>query len=351
MRPIETSMTRVLPFSSDLELRRRFVIVDRPMPGNLRFGLTLETLDKLAEEVALAYARKVAPEVRVVTAAIDEIRVRQTADATRDLHFLARINYVGRTSMEVGIRVEQKYPDTHVASCYFTMVAREGGRSIEIPPLEPVDSLEVRRVERAIARRGRFREQQEAALEPPTREEFEMLQRLHREQDAPGFGGLLVGSLSATSWERVYLEQENVPEKIFGGYLIHRAYQLAEIHAEELATHSPVVAAVNRINFKQPVRIGDKLRFTSRVVYTGRTSIAVETRVERIARGDKGCDLTNECTFTFVNVDEDLQPRPVVPVFPTTYDEDARYLAAYRRNVIDAAWKELRQTRRVAAGE
>jgi acyl-CoA hydrolase len=315
------------------------MVVDRPISGNLRFGLTLETLDKVAEQVALDYANRFVPGVRVVTAAIDSIRVRRPADVTRDLHFLARINYVGRTSMEVGIRVEQKNPDTHVASCYFTMVARDGMRSVEIPQLSPVDSLEVRRAERAIARRARVREQEEAALEPPQRDEFEMLQRLHREQETPGFEGLLVGDLIATSWEQVYLEQENVPHKIFGGYLIHRAYQLAAIHAEELSTHRPVVAAVNRINFTQPVRIGDKLR------YTGRTSISVETQIERIGRGERGCDLTNECIFTFVNVDEQLNPKVVRRVFPTTYDEDDRYLAAHRRNRIDAEWKEVARHR------
>jgi len=345
MRPIETSMTRILSFSEDETLRRRFMVVDRPMLGNLRFGLTLETLDKLAEEVALRYARQFMHDVRVVTAAIDSIRVRRPADVSRDLHFLARVNYVGRTSMEVGIRVEQKDPDAHVASCYFTMVARDGLRSVEIPRLDAVDDLELRRVERAIERRERVRAQKEAAFEPPHRDEFEMLQRLHREQEEPGFEGLLVGNLIATSWERVYLEQENVPQKIFGGYLIHRAYQLAAIHAEELATHRPLVAAVNRINFKQPVRIGDKLRFTSRIVYTGSTSIAVETRIERMSRGERDKDLTNECVFTFVNVDENLEPKPVPPVFPTTWDEDARYLAAHRRNRIDAEWKRIARER------
>jgi hypothetical protein len=37
--------------------------------------------------------------------------------------------------------------------------------------------------------------------------------------------------------------------------------------------------------------------------------------------------------FTFVNVDKDMIPRPVPPVYPTTYAEDARYLEAHRRNV------------------
>lgn len=341
MRPVDTSRVEVMPFGSDAELRKRFMVVDEPLPGNLRFGLTLEVLDKLAEETALAYVRRFQPEARVVTAAIDSIRVRNPADVGRDLRFLARVNYVGRTSLEVGIRVEQDGDGSrHIASCYFTMVARVGENSIAIPALEYADDLENRRATRARERREKLRRQEQQALEPPTREEYEMLARLHRAQDALDFRGPLAGDLVTHSWERVFPEQENVPRKIFGGYLIHRAYELASIHADELASHRTVVAAVNRINFLRPVRIGDTLRFTSRIAYSGRTSIAVETKIERIGREKSVLDLSNDCVFTFVNVDGTLEPQPVPPVYPTTYDEDARYLAAYRRNLIDHGWKE-----------
>jgi acyl-CoA hydrolase len=89
---------------------------------------------------------------------------------------------------------------------------------------------------------------------------------------------------------------------------------------------------VNRINFLQPVRLGDKLHFVSRVVYTGSTSICVEVNIERVSRDRVTRALSNTCVFTFVNVDPDMIPRPVPPVYPTTYAEDARYLEAFRRN-------------------
>src|SRR5260221_4695713 len=164
--------------------------------------------------------------------------------------------------MEVGIRVEQDGDAAgHVASCFFTMVARQGERSMVIPPLAPLDELELRRHERAIARRKRARAEEEELHQPPTRDEFEMLLSLHMEQEAEGFDGLRARDLVASSWERVYPEQENVPQKIFGGYLIHRADELAALHAEELPTNVAAVAAVSRINFNQPVTIGANIRF------------------------------------------------------------------------------------------
>ncbi|HXM77312.1 MAG TPA: acyl-CoA thioesterase, partial [Thermoanaerobaculia bacterium] len=103
-RPIDTSRDLTLPFASDAALMRRFMVVDEPLAGNLRFDLLLEVLDKLAEDTALDYARRFVPDGRVVTAAIDNILLREPADVTRDLDLSARVNYVGRSSVEVGIR-------------------------------------------------------------------------------------------------------------------------------------------------------------------------------------------------------------------------------------------------------
>src|SRR5512145_1220805 len=116
--PLETSAYHTLPIGSDPVLRRRFMVIDEDIPGNFRFGLLLEELDIMAEQTALAYVRRFHPEGRVVTAAIDNILVRHVADVTRDIVFHARINHVGRSSLEVGIRVEHAGdPVTHIASC------------------------------------------------------------------------------------------------------------------------------------------------------------------------------------------------------------------------------------------
>ena len=337
MRPNDTSLSRVLALGTDPHLHRRFMVVDEPLQGNLRFGLLLEVLDKLAEDTALAYVRRFTPEAMVVTAAIDNILVRHSADVNRDLTMFARINYVGRSSMEIGIRVEQPgNPTRHIASCYFTMVARGGmgddAVSIALPPLDYIDDLEKERYGKALESRENYRREHALALEPPDRQEFELLAARHREQEEPGFSGLLAGSLVADSWERMYPEQENVPKKIFGGYLIRRAYELSSICAEQVAPNRPIIAAVNRINFFHPVRLGDKLHYTSRVVYTGKTSIGVEASIERISRDRTTKALSNSCLFTFVNVDKDMVHQPVPKIYPVTYAEDARFIEAYRRH-------------------
>ena len=336
-RPIDTAYHRTIPLSTDPDLRRSYMVVNEPLVGNVRFGRLLEDLDKMAEDTALNYVRQTYPEARVVTAAIDEIMIMGAADVNRDIVLHARINHVGRTSMEVGIRVEHPGdPGVYIASCFFTMVARLGvgddSASVTIPPLDYLDELEKKHFENAITSRKDYRSQQDAAQEPPSREEYELLTRLHKAQDDPGFKGVLSGSLVADSWERMYPAKENVPTTIFGGYLMRRAYELSSICAELVAPNRPVIVAVNRVNFFHPVRLGDKLHYTCRVVYTGKTSVCVEANIRRISRDRTSEALSNSCLFTFVNVDDHLVPQPVPTIYPTTYTEDALYLQAYRRS-------------------
>lgn len=338
-RPADTSRSLILPLAEYPNLARRFMVVDEPLRGNLRFGLLLEVLDKLAEDTALDYVQVTHPGARVVTAAIDSIVVRNAPDPTRDLAFQARINHVGRSSMEVGIRVEQPAeqpgaPATHVASCYFTMVARSTAeeKSLPLPPLAPVDELERHRAEKAVRRRELQRAEDAAAHGPPSPQEFALLARLHEEQEQDAFDGKLAGDFVLESWERMYPEQENVPRKIFGGYLMRRAYELCSIAAQRLVPDRPLIAAVNRISFFHPVRLGDTLHFTARVAYTGASSVSVEASIERLSRDRTAHALSNSCLFTFLDVDEALAARPVPTIHPTTFQEDARWLRALRRN-------------------
>jgi len=128
----------------------------------------------------------------------------------------------------------------------------------------------------------------------------------------------------------MYPEKENVPRSIFGGYLIRRAFELSCICSDLVAPIRSIIAALTRINFFHPVRIGDTLHFTSRVVYTSDSFICVEASIERTSHDHTTKVLTNSCFFTFVNVEGELAHQPLPEIYPATYAEDARYLAAHR---------------------
>ena len=190
----------------------------------------------------------------------------------------------------------------------------------------------VPRAERAAEQESRKRLAQEMSRLQSTLE-YLLLKGLHKQQEAEGFHGIRAGELVLQSTQRAYPEQENVPKTVFGGYLVRRAYELAALAAELVAPDRVVPFQVNRINFNQPVLLGDQLKFTARVVYTGKTTITVQSDIERFGRvgGDKA--LSNSCLFTFRNVDANMEPQPVPFIYPVTYAEDARFLNAYRQRV------------------
>jgi len=77
------------------------------------------------------------------------------------------VNFAGRTSMEVGVRVEAEHLLTgvrrHTNSCYLTYVAVDRtGRPVEVPRLVVEDPEEVRRCEAAVERRRRRLEERKA---------------------------------------------------------------------------------------------------------------------------------------------------------------------------------------------
>ena len=91
-----------------------------------------------------------------VTAAMDEMAFLAPVKVGDILHATAQVNWAGRTSMEVGVRVESEpwnkagTEPVHVASAYLVFVAIDSdGKPREIPALDPTSPQEVRRMREA----------------------------------------------------------------------------------------------------------------------------------------------------------------------------------------------------------
>src|SRR5258708_38233988 len=122
-----------------------------------------------------------------------------------------------------------------------------GGGSVVRPALEYGDDLEKNRAAKAVQRREAYQAGRNAAQELPGKQEYSMLRQLHAAQEEAGFTGLLAGGLTTSGWDRTYPEHENVPSKIFGGPVVHRAFIDAIMRAGMTATIRPVVVSVDRI--------------------------------------------------------------------------------------------------------
>jgi len=110
--------------------------------GNVHGGSILKLLDQVAYACAARYCKSY-----VVTASLDQVFFKQPIKVGELVTFHANVNYTGRSSMEIGVKVEAENltskESRHTNSCYFTMVAKgEDGQSIPVPPLEITTDIE-----------------------------------------------------------------------------------------------------------------------------------------------------------------------------------------------------------------
>lgn len=115
--------------------------------GNVHGGHILKLCDECGGIVAARHARRPS-----VTVAIDSMTFHEPVRVGQLLMLQGRITYVGRTSMEVEVRVEAENlltgEHTHTNSAYFIYVALdEQGQPTEVPRLDLVNEDERRRYE------------------------------------------------------------------------------------------------------------------------------------------------------------------------------------------------------------
>ncbi|WP_103864856.1 acyl-CoA thioesterase [Aquimarina sp. I32.4] len=133
--------------------------------GKIHGGYILSLMDQIAFACASKHS-----ETYCVTASVDKVDFLKPIEVGELVTLKASVNYVGNTSMVVGVRVESENIQTgkvkHCNSSYFTMVAKNNkGKSTPIPGLIIEDKTAVRRFvrsiirkEESITRRNRFKE-------------------------------------------------------------------------------------------------------------------------------------------------------------------------------------------------
>lgn len=131
--------------------------------GDVHGGTIMKMVDEAAGAAAIRHAR-----CRVATAAIDFMSFLHPVQVGDFVTVMASVNDVGRTSMEVGVRVEAENMLTgdcrHTSSAYVVMVAlNDEGRPVPVPPILAETPDQRRRMAAAKIRRAQ-RKILEAAL-------------------------------------------------------------------------------------------------------------------------------------------------------------------------------------------
>ena len=131
---------------------------DANIVGNVHGGVIMKLIDSTAGMVAAKHCG-----TNVVTVSIDKLDFLSPAFVGDILRVHANLNFTGRTSMELGVKVEAENFMTgeirYAASAYLTFVALDHlGKPMEIPQIIPETEDDIRRNKEAAIRREKRKE-------------------------------------------------------------------------------------------------------------------------------------------------------------------------------------------------
>ena len=143
---------------SRVEMAQAMFPSDANQSGNVHGGTIMKLIDTAAGIAAIRHCR-----TNVVTASMDRLDFYKPVFVGELVILRASINYVGTTSMEIGVRVEAEEIMTgkvrHTNSAYLTMVSLDENRKpMPVPEIAPQTDDEKRRFNEGRARAKRRRE-------------------------------------------------------------------------------------------------------------------------------------------------------------------------------------------------
>ncbi|KAG0007161.1 Acyl-coenzyme A thioesterase 9, mitochondrial [Modicella reniformis] len=304
----------ILPFKTDKALLEEYINV----AGSLKYGKIMEDLDALAGAIAYKHADDGKPDsmpLTVVTASVDRIDWLKSMDVC-DLRLSGQVTYVGYSSME--------------------------SKAAQVNPMLLKNDTEKKLFQTGEDHKTKKRVATDSSLtkRPPTQEERFLIHDLYLEYSAyidpqsktkkPDD----VEWMSDTKMSAIQIMQpqdRNIHDKIFGGYLMRLAYELAFCNASVFISSRPTFLALDEISFRKPVPIGTFLALDSQIVYAeggSRRSFQVMVKADVLDINKKSRETTNTFWFTF------RDPCKSTPrIMPRTYAESMLYLEGKRRRL------------------
>ena len=125
---------------------------DSNLLGNVLGGRVMHLMDMCAAMSAYKHAR-----TAVVTASVDRLDFLAPVKMGDIMILKSSVNYTGKSSMEVGVRIESENPKTgsiyHTSSAYLTFVSlNDNGKPQGVPMVTPETDVEKQRFEKGRAR-------------------------------------------------------------------------------------------------------------------------------------------------------------------------------------------------------
>lgn len=278
--PSQSRTAILYNFSSDYILREQY----RDPWNEVRIGKLLEDLDALAGTISVKHCSDddhMTRPLLLVTASVDKMVLKKSISVDVDLKIAGSVIWVGRSSIEIQLQVTQLTNgstdtlESVALMANFIFVARDSktGKAAPVNRLSPETKEEILLYEEAEAR-NELRKQKRGG----DRKDIENGNRLEALlgegrifSDMPALADRDSILLRDTRLENSLIcqpQQRNIHGRIFGGFLMHRAFELAFSTAYVFAGMMPCFLEVDHVDFLRPVDVGDFLRFKSCVLYT-----------------------------------------------------------------------------------
>ncbi|XP_058884062.1 acyl-coenzyme A thioesterase 9, mitochondrial-like isoform X1 [Acipenser ruthenus] len=329
-----------LPLGSQHGLREKYLNVH----NSVRFGRILEDLDSLG--VLICYSHTKDPSLQrsplsIVTALVDKIDMRKNIIYPDcDIKFTGHVSWVGKTSMEAKMHMLQYHDGAYspVLDATFVMVARdpENKRAAFVNPLIPEGPEEEALFKQGEVNKTRRSEIKTASLlkMAPTAEERKIVHSMFlntldsttvsfRSRVLPP-NSVWMEDAKLKGLEICHPQERNIFNRIFGGFLMRKAYELGWANACTYGGSRPHLVAVDDIMFQKPVEIGSLLFLSSQVCYTKTNHIQVRVHTEVFDSQSGKHNTTNIFHFTFCSEKE------VPQIVPKSYGESMLYLDGKR---------------------
>ncbi|CAI9271251.1 unnamed protein product [Lactuca saligna] len=344
--PSHSRTTILYPFSSDYILREQY---RNPWNG-IRAGKLLEDLDALAGTISFKHCFNnagMADSLLLVTASVDKMVIKKPILVDIDLKIVGAVTWVGRSSMEIQLEVLQPTEETsdpldsQALVANFTFVARDSktGKSAIINQITPETEREKSLWKEAEERNKlRKKRRQEKKKEIENEKEAERLNALLAEGrvfiDMPALAdrdSILIKDTCLQNSLVCQPQQRNTHGRIFGGFLMRRAFELAFATAYTFAGSAPLFLEVDHVDFLKPVDVGNFLRLKSCILFTelenpDKPLINVEV-VAHVTRPEfRSAEVSNKFYFTFTTSSDAMRNGRIRSVVPATEEEARRII-------------------------
>ncbi|RDX95293.1 Acyl-coenzyme A thioesterase 9, mitochondrial, partial [Mucuna pruriens] len=269
-------------FSSDHMLREQY----RNPWNHIRMGKLVEDFDALAGTIAFKHCANEDGTTRpllLVTASVDKMALKKTIHIDADLTIVGAVTWVGRSSMEIQLELTQSaqgkpnISNSPALVANFTFVARDSvtGKAAPINQISPESEQERLLWEEAEERNKLRKKKKEQQKHGKSEEDTARLNALLTEgrifSDMPALANRDSILMKDTCLQNSFIcqpQQRNIHGRIFGGFLMRRAFELAFSTAYAFAGAAPHFLEVDHVDFFKPVDVGNFLRLKSCVLYT-----------------------------------------------------------------------------------